>query len=429
MKPDQLSTCSFFCILIASVSIASVSGYSVKKTIDTEELSETTQETLLVTSHDDISIVTDGATEEQQVGDDSSDTPLGFTTDTINDEDNEISRAERDTGAVTEKVPYEASANDETTTQTGTSYIEDNWMFVRPITPDPNAEYDGPTVNPLPEGYDRAQLMDVNLTGPAIQGFKANCLCGKPSARIVGGEPASIRQYPWMVGLTRGSGRPYCGGTLINSRYVVTASHCVDGSTASRITVVINEQDFASSSEAGARPQSIRVERIIMHQNYNNKNIDNDIALLRLAEDLPLSSGRYIPACLPSSNANDFSSETATVTGWGATSGGGATSSSLRKVSVPVISNRDCNTKSKYNGKITENMMCAGLLATGGKDSCQGDSGGPLIIGNGGRSTLIGIVSWGYGCAQPNSPGVYTRVARYPDWILANTRGADWCTG
>jgi len=230
-----------------------------------------------------------------------------------------------------------------------------------------------------------------------------------------------------MVGLTRGSGRPFCGGSLINSRYVVTASHCVHGQSASRLTVVLNEQDFSSSSD-GAKPVSVRVESIKQHENYNTNNIDNDIALLRLAQAVPLGS-QFTPVCLPSTGTNDFTGQQATVTGWGATSQGGQTSPSLRQVTVPVLSNDECNKKSKYNGKITKNMMCAGQLTTGGKDSCQGDSGGPLIIDNGGRKTLIGVVSWGYGCAQAYSPGVYTRVANYPDWILANTRGADWCQG
>ncbi|CAG7717861.1 unnamed protein product [Allacma fusca] len=280
---------------------------------------------------------------------------------------------------------------------------------------------------------------EANLTiGDSLANHKivfgrASCKCGVSTRRIVGGSPSSIRDLPWTVALTRGSswggsGRAFCGGTLINSRYVLTASHCVDGQTASAIQVLINEQDMTQSGEAATERYS--VSSIIMHSGYNRRNIDNDIALLKLSRPVALiANGPIVPACLPASNSNSFAGVTATVAGWGATSQGSSVSSVLRKVEVPVISNRDCNTQTKYPNKITDNMLCAGFLESGGRDSCQGDSGGPLIINNGGRKTLIGIVSWGYGCAQPKAPGVYTRVSKYPDWILANTRDADWCEG
>lgn len=86
----------------------------------------------------------------------------------------------------------------------------------------------------------------------------------------------------------------------------------------------------------------------------------------------------------------------------------------LQKVTVPIVSREDCN--SKYSGAVTEGMICAGFTE-GGKDSCQGDSGGPLTDPSG---TLIGIVSWGQGCALPNYPGVYAHVGNYVDFINSN---------
>lgn len=100
----------------------------------------------------------------------------------------------------------------------------------------------------------------------------------------------------------------------------------------------------------------------------------------------------------------------ADVAGWGATCEGCSATNILRFVTVPVITNAQCNTM--YGGMISAGMLCAGF-PEGGRDACQMDSGGPLTFNN----QLIGAVSWGGGCARPNAPGVYARVAHYRTWI------------
>ena len=87
-------------------------------------------------------------------------------------------------------------------------------------------------------------------------------------------------------------------------------------------------------------------------------------------------------------------------------------------VRVPVITNAAC--ESDYSGKITDSMMCAGYQGQGGKDACQGDSGGPLVCNNNGNAVIVGAVSWGFGCADPNFPGVYARLTHFLDWIKSN---------
>nr|CAI5835085.1 unnamed protein product [Callosobruchus analis] len=111
--------------------------------------------------------------------------------------------------------------------------------------------------------------------------------------------------------------------------------------------------------------------------------------------------------------------------GWGATKQNGQTATKLQEVKVPIMSNVDCK-KTGYGSRITDNMMCAGY-PEGKKDSCQGDSGGPLLVQNGTAYQIVGIVSWGEGCAQANYPGVYTRVNRYISWIKSLTRDACYC--
>merc|ERR1712025_1032563 len=98
------------------------------------------------------------------------------------------------------------------------------------------------------------------------------------------------------------------------------------------------------------------------------------------------------------------------------TSEGGSLASELMKVDVPVVSDDACRDSYGQND-IADSMIRAGL-PQGGKDSCQGDSGGPFIAGEPGSEELIGIVSWGIGCARKGYPGVYTEVSYFVDWIM-----------
>ena len=97
---------------------------------------------------------------------------------------------------------------------------------------------------------------------------------------------------------------------------------------------------------------------------------------------------------------------------------GGSATDNLMYVRVPAITNTQCNTA--YGGSITDSMICAGYLGEGGKDACQGDSGGPFVCNDGGKAIIAGVVSWGYGCAEANYPGVYARNTMVLDWIKSN---------
>uniref|UniRef100_A0A3P9MAB9 Peptidase S1 domain-containing protein n=1 Tax=Oryzias latipes TaxID=8090 RepID=A0A3P9MAB9_ORYLA len=166
----------------------------------------------------------------------------------------------------------------------------------------------------------------------------------------------------------------------------------------------------------GSNPNSVSrtVTTLIVHPDYNTVTADNDIALLQLSS--PVTFNNYItPVCLPSTNSTFYSGVNTWVTGWGNIGTGVSLPApqTLQEVQVPIVGNRRC--KCSYSS-ITDNMVCAGLLA-GGKDSCQGDSGGPLVIKQNNRWIQAGVVSFGNGCALPNFPGVYTRVSQYQTWI------------
>merc|ERR1712037_278422 len=252
--------------------------------------------------------------------------------------------------------------------------------------------------------------------GPVVTAAPGTCQCGvkggAANGRIVGGQDTEEHEYPWQVGLVSRNGRsPWCGGTLISSSHVLTAAHCTAGSSASSIRVILGEHNIADSDI-----NRVDVAEIINHPNYNSATTDNDYAILRLASPVTFTD-EVSPACLPADLSATFAGVLATVTGWGTLSSGGSQPTVLQEVDVTVTTNIECN---NAYGSITNNMVCA---ADSGKDSCQGDSGGPMIASENGRQALIGVVSWGRGCAFEGFPGVYARVTEKMDWILANTAG------
>lgn len=220
---------------------------------------------------------------------------------------------------------------------------------------------------------------------------------------IVGGSAATSGQFPYIISLQRTSHS--CGGTIIGTQWILTAAHCVVGVSASALTIRYNTLTHASGGS------TVGISNVYYHESYSSSTIDNDIALLRTASTLTLGQTNAASIGLPS-QGSDVTTGSVTVSGWGTTSEGGSIPAALRYVSVPVVARATCN--SAYgSGSITNNMFCAGVLNTGGQDACQGDSGGPVVQ----NGVVVGAVSWGYGCARPQYPGVYTRVGNYITWL------------
>ncbi|AWP17631.1 Serine protease 27 [Scophthalmus maximus] len=239
-------------------------------------------------------------------------------------------------------------------------------------------------------------------------------VCGAAplNTRIVGGEDAPPGSWPWQVSLQRFGGH-VCGGSLINREWVMSAAHCFFSTSTSGWQVSLGRQNLQ-----GTNPNEVSttVARIILHPNYDSDTNNNDIALLRLSS--PVKFTDYIrPVCLAASGSVFNNGTDCWVTGWGAVKEGESLPlpETLQEVEVPVLGNRQCNCLNGV-GTVTDNMICAGVLA-GGKDSCQGDSGGPMVSKQGSVWVQSGVVSFGFGCARPNLPGVYSRVSRYQSWI------------
>ncbi|KAF1832667.1 trypsin-domain-containing protein [Decorospora gaudefroyi] len=228
-----------------------------------------------------------------------------------------------------------------------------------------------------------------------------------PVDDIVGGTSAASGEFPFIVSLQRG-GSHFCGGSLLNANTVVTAAHCSVGYLISPIS---NLRVRAGSLNKGSGGVLVGVSSVTLHPNYRDTAQDYDIAIWKLSTSIPTSS-TISYARLPSANSDPASGSTSTVAGWGALrSGSNSGPTMLQKVSVPIVSRTTC--RSSYGNSITNNMFCAGYTS-GGRDSCQGDSGGPIVDTS---KTLIGIVSWGNGCALPNYPGVYARVSTFLSFI------------
>ncbi|KAG6458191.1 hypothetical protein O3G_MSEX010710 [Manduca sexta] len=233
--------------------------------------------------------------------------------------------------------------------------------------------------------------------------------------RIVGGSVTSIAQYPSIVALLFSSNlstwRQICGGTIINNRNIVTAAHCIHGDPVNRWRV----RSASASANSGGRVTNS--QRFIIHGSYNSRTYNNDIAIIRLANNIAFGPNAQ-PVAYAGANINIRDNQAVWAAGWGRVSSGGAFSEQLRHVQIWTVNQATCrNRYSSISRTVTDNMLCAGRIDVGGRDQCQGDSGGPLYM----NRVLVGICSWGEGCGLARYPGVNTRVSRYSTWIRNNT--------
>ncbi|KAB0803017.1 hypothetical protein PPYR_05203 [Photinus pyralis] len=245
------------------------------------------------------------------------------------------------------------------------------------------------------------------------------------SRRIIGGRPAKDKEVPYQVGLrTKYYNSHFCGGSLISPLHVLTAAHCLC------ITMLGKnhprpETSFyiiAGQTELQVNESSIirDVGQLIFHAGYNAKTVANDIGLVKMTSEIPLSLGGYVNR-IPFADTS-VTSGVCVVSGWGVTQYGmKITSEQLLLVEVQIINTTICRIMyEKVDVSLVPGMMCAGIFE-GGKDACQGDSGGPLACGG----KLVGIISTGEECGDGRYPGIYSDIQYFRQWIKDSMRDMD----
>jgi hypothetical protein len=230
------------------------------------------------------------------------------------------------------------------------------------------------------------------------------------STRIIGGVEAD-QTYPWMVSIQ--TGRHFCAGALIGKNWVITAAHCLANVTSDRLNLIIGASSLTDLKGAEFRSASWFKK----HHNYSENKFHNDIAIIKLASPSFKTPINIIDQGFQNSLIQD---EQLRVLGWGLTTEGdqNSVSSKLRQVDISYQSESVC--KNSYGtfgiSNYWDSSFCAGEIE-GGKDACQGDSGGPVVVKANNQWALVGLVSWGIGCARSGEFGGYTRVSAFKNWL------------
>ncbi|ROT81182.1 protease [Penaeus vannamei] len=283
------------------------------------------------------------------------------------------------------------------------------------IAPSTTASPPTPTTAPPSPGTSTCSITREYCNGCGVAPISVG------STKIVNGTVASVGEYPYQVGvLPTIAGLEYrCGGSIIKERWILTAAHCFYDKSSNKATSV--DIIYGTIYINGIGGTRVTASRFIDHPGYNSSTKANDIALVELPQPLNYTIDAKIqPICLGLQEDIPFGGK-AVASGWGDLSFDGLSPNVLQEVELDIITIDECQQKESLPPD-TNSVVCALTLY---KDTCQGDSGGPLVAKLcDGTWAQIGIVSYGFQCAVPDKPGVYTRVSAFASWISNNTGGS-----
>ena len=246
------------------------------------------------------------------------------------------------------------------------------------------------------------------------------------SGRIVGGVPATASQYPWQAAVAyndalyvgNGFQRQFCGGTLVAPNVVITAAHCLyDNPDPGGFGAPNNFESFTGRTTLSSAEGQVHewVDYYFFTDGggnplFNPVTYDYDAVFVVLASS---SSSPPVQVAGSTESAIWAPGQPAFISGWGDTaSGAGNYQDSLLAARVAIIGDETCSNPASYGTDFHPALMVCAGLPSGGVDTCQGDSGGPIVVPiAGGGFRLVGDTSWGIGCAQPQYPGIYGRIA------------------
>jgi secreted trypsin-like serine protease len=253
-----------------------------------------------------------------------------------------------------------------------------------------------------------AALIALTMAGTAV---------ADPSAQVVGGTRASIKDNPFAVYLapTADTRDPKCTGVVVAPNKILTAAHCVDEGVTGPKPIPLNKRVVVAGREnvhSTGEGVVAKLTKIVINPKYDGISFDSAVLTLdRALTQKPIrmagAADRHLYA----------PGKSATVMGWGAVREGGGTNGYLMKASIPILEDETCRVFWGDDGQGNDfyenrSMMCAAVMK-GGIDACNGDSGGPFVAGG----KLVGLVSKGEGCARPDHPAIYARVDAINSWV------------
>jgi secreted trypsin-like serine protease len=231
--------------------------------------------------------------------------------------------------------------------------------------------------------------------------------------QVLGGAQATMARWPFIAALVQHNQNAFdgqfCGGSVIAPSVVLTAAHCVSGSSPSSTDVVTGRAQLSSNTG-----QRLGIRAIVVDPSYNANTEHHDAALLLLSSPtrspaVGLAGTSDGPLLTPGAPLS--------VAGWGLLDNNGDAPDLLHAATIEALRTGNC--QNAYGSDVAPSLMvCAGIPRAGAADACQGDSGGPLVSAGGGQTQLVGIVAFGgERCGDPSAPGVYTRVSAELPWI------------